>query len=100
LLSVSSELLFARLHDRPGSKSNGIGLGRRLSGLPSIAGVLLRCRELPVGANRRSLAAQQTAPLFDDLVGAQQDRGRQGQAEKLGGLKIDDHFELGRLLDR
>jgi hypothetical protein len=41
-----------------------------------------------------------TPHSFDDLVGAQQDRGRQGQAEQLGGLKIDDHFELGRLLDR
>src|SRR5665213_1616556 len=38
--------------------------------------------------------------LFDDLVGAGEDRLRHGEAERLGGFKIDDQLELGRLLDR
>jgi hypothetical protein len=38
--------------------------------------------------------------LFDDLVGAGEDRGRHGQAERLGGLEIDDQLECGWLLDR
>ena len=36
----------------------------------------------------------------DDLVRAQQQRGRDGEAERLRGLEVDDHFELVRLLDR
>ena len=36
---------------------------------------------------------------FDHLVGAQQDRCRQLDADRLGGLEIDDEIELGRLLD-
>jgi len=36
---------------------------------------------------------------FDDLVGAGEYRWRDGQAERLGGLEIDDELECGRLLD-
>jgi len=36
----------------------------------------------------------------DDLIGAGEDRGRHGQAERLRGLEIDDQLEPGRLLDR
>src|SRR6516162_387576 len=38
--------------------------------------------------------------LFDLLVGAQQDRWGYGKAERLGGLEVDDHLELGRQLHR
>ena len=37
---------------------------------------------------------------FDDLVDAGEDRGRHGQAERLGRLKVDDQLEGRRLLDR
>src|SRR5690349_3929004 len=37
--------------------------------------------------------------LFDDLVGAGEDRWRHGEAKRLRGLEIDDQLELGRLLD-
>src|SRR5262249_49906797 len=36
---------------------------------------------------------------FDHLVGASEDRGRDRQAECLGGLEIDDQLECGPLLD-
>jgi hypothetical protein len=45
-------------------------------------------------------APQQTAPLFDHLVGAGEQRWRHGEAERPGGLGIDDQFELTRLHDR
>jgi len=45
-------------------------------------------------------AAQQTASLFDHLVGANQDRLRHRKAERLGGLEVQDHLELGRKLHR
>src|SRR5215204_2687853 len=37
---------------------------------------------------------------FDHLVGADQQAGRDEDAHLLGGLKVDDHLEVRRLLDR
>ena len=45
-------------------------------------------------------ATQQTPSLFDHLVGAHQKRLWDRQAESFGGVKIDDEFEVSRLLDR
>jgi hypothetical protein len=36
---------------------------------------------------------------IDDLIRPQQQRRRDGEAEGLGGLRIDDQLELARLLD-
>src|SRR5215467_5083387 len=38
--------------------------------------------------------------LLDHVVGADEDRLRDRQPERLGGLEIDHQLELGRLLDR
>ena len=40
------------------------------------------------------------ALLFDYLVGAQQERLRQCEAQRLGGLQIDDQLKFGRKLNR
>src|SRR5215211_2669059 len=40
------------------------------------------------------------AHLFDHLVGAREQRGRDVEPERLGGLDVDHELELGRLLDR
>jgi hypothetical protein len=37
--------------------------------------------------------------LLDDLIRPQQQRRRDGEAERLRGLEVDDEFELARLLD-
>ena len=37
---------------------------------------------------------------FDHLVRAQQDRLRDRQTERFGGLQVDDQLELRRLFDR
>jgi hypothetical protein len=37
---------------------------------------------------------------LNDLVSGGQQRFRDGEAERLGGLEVDDEFELCRLLDR
>jgi hypothetical protein len=39
-------------------------------------------------------------PLFDHLVGAQQERFRDRETDRLGGLEIDDKLEFGWILDR
>jgi len=44
-------------------------------------------------------ASQQKAPLFDHLVGAELDRRRQLDADRLGGLEVDDQLEFGGLLN-
>ena len=36
--------------------------------------------------------------LFDDLIRPQQQRRRDGEAERLGDLEVDDQLELRRLL--
>ena len=42
---------------------------------------------------------QQIALLFDHLVGAGEQRWWHFEAKRLGGLKVDDHLEFGRLLN-
>src|SRR5204863_6091452 len=56
---------------------------------------------VPCGSGRgvRSTRSGHSRPLFDHLVGAGEQRLRHGEAERLGGLHIDDELELGRLLD-
>jgi hypothetical protein len=51
-------------------------------------------------ANTGCEQSQQTASLFDHLIGAGKQHRRHLQAERLGGLQVEDEFELGRLLDR
>src|SRR5256714_11484426 len=53
--------------------------------------------QIEASINRRMV---NSAALFNDLVGALQQRLRHGQAERLGGFQIDDQLEARRLLDR
>ena len=43
---------------------------------------------------------RQIAPLFDYLVGTYEQRRWYGEAERLGGLEINDELEPRRLLNR
>ena len=49
------------------------------------------CRVVPQAAN---------SGLFDHLVGAREQRRRHVEAERLGGLEVDDQLVLGRCLHR
>src|SRR6516165_4349426 len=51
---------------------------------------------------RKSLSANNchNQRLFDHLGGAQHYRWGYGKAERLGGLEVQDHLELGRKLHR
>src|SRR4029079_18652656 len=46
------------------------------------------------------LSATSYPILFDHLVGNAEQPGREGKAERLGGLHVDHQLELSRLLDR
>src|SRR5215471_5209234 len=59
---------------------------------------------IPLGVcppQRKALCAikQHNQQLFDDLGGAQQYRWGYGKAERLGGLEVHGHLELGRKLN-
>jgi hypothetical protein len=45
-------------------------------------------------------APQQTASLFDHLVGATEQREWHGDAERLGDFQVDVKLDFGCLLDR
>jgi hypothetical protein len=74
-------------------KSRGSGVARRPSGLPSIADILLRCREPPLWALRafefshglghnQTDAVQETVSSLDQLVGASERRRWHGVPER------------------
>jgi hypothetical protein len=60
----------------------------------------MRCNETPLSAITGCEQSQQTAQLFDHLVGRNLQRERNRQAERLGSLEVYDELELGGLRDR
>jgi hypothetical protein len=54
----------------------------------------------PLRAQSRREHMQQPTQLFDDLVGAQEERLWDGQPHRLCRLEIDDKIKFDRLLDR
>src|SRR5262249_54873300 len=74
--------------------------------IEGVEGIGLRCPrhdrttpEMWCKTRRRTHAPQQ-AGLFDQLVGAAAQRERHSQAERLGGLQVDDQLDLRGLLHR
>ena len=56
-------------------------------------------RFIPHTGTRSKMQTHNLLRLFDDLVGAGEDRWRDCQAERLGGLQVDHQLESRRLLD-
>src|SRR5262245_26414619 len=58
-----------------------------------------RKRTCAVQLGMSALGQERTSGrLFDHLVGLREQRRRHGEAEPLGGLQINHHFEFGRRL--
>src|SRR6266446_9858263 len=53
-----------------------------------------------LGCLRLNGGSEGTEALFDHLVGADEERGRNCEAERLGGFQVDRHLKFGRLHDR
>ena len=65
-----------------------------MSAMPAIVSDFCAVQQLGVSANNCH-----NQRLFDDLGGAQHNRWGYGKAERLGGLEVHDHLELGRKLN-
>jgi hypothetical protein len=67
---------------------------------PSMSALASLCR-LRAGISRgpRSATSGTSPWLFDHFVGAGEQRGRHGEAKRLGSLHVDHEFELRGLLD-
>ena len=50
--------------------------------------------------HQETRAPQKNTPLFDDLVGAGEQRQWDSEAERLGGFHVDDQLDFRCLLDR
>jgi hypothetical protein len=67
-----------------------------MSAMPPISPELMRPGELTRSAKSGCEQSQQINPLFDHLVGAAEQRRRHFEAERFGGLEIDDELILSR----
>ena len=86
----------------PSSVSGGCRLGQA-----TFAGTDGKEREAPFAVVRgaeiewpKSTRSGHSLGSFNHLGGAGKDQWRHGQAERLGGLEVQDHLELGRELHR
>jgi hypothetical protein len=77
--------------------SFGVRVGRIILATPVRAAVRARRAAMPP---RCPAEASTRVASFDDFVGAGEDRWRDRQPERLGGVEIDDQLEPGRLRDR
>ena len=65
-----------------------------MSALTQQANIFRRCLHVGFGPG------SDIRPLFDHLVGEHQQVMRDGEAECIGGLEVDNEVEFGRLLNR
>src|SRR4051812_17148617 len=77
------------------SNTQSITRGRSVSQYP-----LLNYIGWPCAKGRYGVRTGRGSLLFNYFVGTREHCGRNFEAERLGGLEIDDELEPGRLLDR
>jgi hypothetical protein len=89
------------VHSRGTGYGDNVGARakRCLSKIAHLVGPVVGQNALPE-MTRLILKRHALKRLFDHLVGAQEERFWDRQTKNLGGRKIEDEIELGRLLDR
>jgi hypothetical protein len=93
LISGHWSAVFAAAHKAPVPAHSAMSATSPL--FPQISDMTVRATN-----GRNGPLPEVSSPLFHDVVGEREEFIWNGEAQRLGGLEVDDEIKFGRLLDR